>query len=123
MTVDELIERLQKSEGPSRELNLENARLHGVTVMRRKDDDNGNEEYTYWHYTSKIDDALSLVPGGWTAEINWREAFDKGSSCALHEFPEPCRRIPEKHPYVIQGATPAISICIAALRARSAGKG
>jgi hypothetical protein len=76
----------------------------------------------YWagyaaRYTTSLDAALTLVPKGWTAEINWRDAFDKSSSCVLHEFPEPCRRIPEK-PYAIIARSCPLSICIAALKAR-----
>lgn len=77
-------------------------------------------------YTGSIDAAMTLVPEGWYATLAARA---DGPTCVLQEFPQPCRRIPDS-PYVIRtGIIPnnqrdviaagAITICIAALMART----
>lgn len=55
----DLIERLQKAQGPDRSIDLELGRLQGVLVMRWSND-GGNEEHTYHRYTESIDAALTL---------------------------------------------------------------
>jgi hypothetical protein len=83
--------------------------------------------YGIARYTASIDAALTLVPDNWYATIAARA---DGPACFLQEFPQPCRRVPDA-PYVIRtGITPnclqdeiaaaAISICIAAFKARDA---
>ena len=67
--------------------------------------------------TTSIDAALTLVPENWWAEIHARTDTP---SCVLHEFPLPCRRVPSERPYVLVAATPALALCIAALKARKA---
>jgi hypothetical protein len=83
--------------------------------------------YGIAHYTASIDAAITLVPTNWYATIAVRA---DGPTCFLQEFPQPCRRVPDA-PYVIRTAiTPeslqdeisaaAITICIAAFKARDA---
>src|SRR3546814_11416599 len=59
-----LAERVEKLEGPDREVDLEIARYRGVTVWKRNDDDTGNDETTHWHYTASRAAAMTLVPRG-----------------------------------------------------------
>lgn len=66
----DLIARLEKATGSDRGIDLDIARMLGVTVMRRNDADTGNEEYTHWRYTASLDDALTLVPEGWTRAVD-----------------------------------------------------
>jgi hypothetical protein len=67
--LSDLIARVKAASGGDREIDLDIARMMGVTVMRQRDDDTGADEYTHWHYTSSIDDALTLLPGGYEYEL------------------------------------------------------
>ena len=111
-----LIERLEKATGPSRELDLEIARLQGVTVMRRNDDDTANIEHTYWNYTASLDAALTLdVPG---ANCHGYEADPKGIIAYVSR-----NHVPSGH-WLYEGehkTSPAIATCIARLKSRSPG--
>jgi len=112
MTVDELIERLEKAEGPSRELDEAIAKAvlpvskyyaAGVRIPA---------------YTSSIDEALTLVPKGMPWMVRRSQPWD-----AHHPYCAAYVQRAENHECAATAAAPAISICIAALRARSAGKG
>jgi hypothetical protein len=105
--MQELIERLSKATGPDHAIDIEIARMRGVTVMMQNDDGNGSHEDTYWEYTKSIDDALTLVPEGmkWSCGT-WSNNFatcgdDSRSGQNIDNQP-----------------SPAIALCIAALKAQ-----
>ena len=128
MTHDELIAALEKATGPGRILDFQ---IHRAIlgkpilendvwwvhrdVIRWKD---GTEDaVTDWpRYTASIDAALTLVPEGWWAQINYRP---DQPSVVLWEFPVPCRRVPPEKPYVLAAQSAAIALCIAAMKARA----
>ena len=124
----ELIARLEAATERSRELDAEIwAHLNGFTGAIKGRWVGGRWSWSVgsvgvWddelpHYTTSIDAALTLVPENWWAEIHARTDTP---SCVLHEFPLPCRRVPSERPYVLVAATPALALCIAALKARKA---
>jgi len=123
-TPPELADRVERAEGPSRELDAEIALAVGWTtaVPALSHPDN------HWWYppgrhldqdarqacpqfTASLDAALTLVPERWHATIHARPDWP---GVELHEFPLPCRKIPFLH-----AATPALALCAAALRARA----
>lgn len=57
-----IAERLRADSEPDHAIDIAIARQLGVTVMRRNDGGAVSIEDTYWRYTEKIDDALSLIP-------------------------------------------------------------
>lgn len=127
MTIEELIARLEAATGPCRELDV------AISVAVGRDDEttllrytNGTEKRVptsrnCWggqvdspRYTASIDAALTLVPEGFCWEVRkgyvpeatvWQIGceYDEGSG----------RTLPHA-----QAPTPAIALCIAALRAR-----
>lgn len=107
----DLIARLEAAPGPDREIDLHIARWRGVTVVRRRDDDAGNEEFTYWHYTESIDAAASLIPLGHDWSLCTVNGKPVAACVPMSEdgcsFSDCC------------GATPALALCIAALHARA----
>jgi hypothetical protein len=121
--MQELIERLSKATGPDHAIDIEIARMRGVTVMMQNDDGNGSHEDTYWEYTKSIDDALTLVPEGWGWQVSNRAPVPHTGRAFIHNnerpfvglaaSPNPLRRT-EEH----TAATPAIALCIAALKAQ-----
>ena len=70
-----LIERLSNATGPDRALDLllAQALVPDVVVLRRNDDDTGNEPHTYWEYTGSVDAALALaerlLPSDWGCQV------------------------------------------------------
>jgi len=58
----ELIEKLEKLEAPSREVDLEIARhvLPDVICMRYNRETRTNEQFVHWQYTASLDAAISL---------------------------------------------------------------
>lgn len=105
--IDALIDRLEAATHGSYALEVEIARAFGLP------------DHPPRNFTVNIDAALMLVPDGWHAVINWRDRLDGASNVALHEFPLPCRRVPEKEPFVIAARTAALAICLGALKARA----
>lgn len=125
MTIEELIERLEKADGPDRELDA--AIAVAAFVTRATDDDlvyarprdPGHDATQPGHffivtrsgaqavpaplYTSSIDAALTLVPDGWRAQIDTLNV----------SAPEP-RKFHVRH-----AQNPVIALCLAALRARA----
>jgi hypothetical protein len=100
--MQELIERLESATGPDREID---DAIHELQPMPKVVES--------LRYTRSIDDALTLVPEGWGARVttkNVHEAMvfspDGGPLFATSNI-------------CAGGATPAIAICTAALRARS----
>jgi len=109
MTHDELIAALEAAEGPSRRLDeLIDCEVNWCAPMP----DSAEPP----HYTASIDAALTLVPGGF-------QAF----CLTVTEAPENPRHkcgVVIAHPFSRDsfGATPAIALCIAALKARKETK-
>lgn len=102
----ELAERCEKARGPSLEIDVEIARLQGVTVWLRNAANTVNEETTYWRYTENVDAALTLVPKGWSIKA---QLFD-GHPVLGHTFDVGTHK--GFHPTV-----PALALCSAALKA------
>ena len=101
MTLDRLIAALEKATGPSRMLDRE------ICEARKIEPPAGM--YGFDRYTSSIDAALTLVPDGcgWCADAlpprdPWAQIVKGGATTAASH-----------------GATAAIALCIAALKARS----
>ena len=122
MTKAELIAALEAATGPSRELDAE-IWFSGAALVngpvKKGFDDYGGAHRTHWtkgsigiwddkllNYTASLDAALMLVPEGMMWDVESRNAAFVGFASA------PVRQ------FVI-GSTPAIALCIAALRARS----
>ncbi len=117
MTDDELIAALEKATGPDRWLDFEiwcaMTKPSGFPALSEPKE-NRKRWFETWKntdaiplYSASIDAALTLVPEGWS----WRAGnlpsgkgfADLGTQASLQ---------------CIEGATPAISLCIAALKAR-----
>ena len=148
MTVDlaKLIERLKAATGPDRELDLEIDLYawpasdiadiakkhprglgsegyawdiwHGAVVVEKRTADGRcpyNAGYPLPAYTSSIDAAMTLVPEGWFVTIcqDQRPGFANVHKLVNNEGP--CN--------YAEVATPALALCIAALKARSATGG
>ena len=114
-----LLSRLQSLTAPDREVDAEIALKAGWTkrysavgdcVIWR--DADANTSLTPPRYTESLDAALTLVPNGWHPIIDYRDNLDGSSSVVLHEFPQPCRRIPEK-PFAIIKESAARALLIA----------
>jgi len=120
MTTPDLLTRLEKATGPDRELDEDLARELGwETVMQWNGlvwkSPSGNTGYTPPRFSSSIDEALSLVPEGaikWSVSGGldgmWGATVDMGVVGLI------CADF--------KGHTPALALCIAALRARIAEK-
>lgn len=116
-----LAERCEGAEGPDRDIDLEIARMRGVTVMRRNYEDTANEEYTHWRYTTSIDAALTLVPDGYGLSVQryWIARSDSpvwSTAIVTGGVPGTPRRVFEG----FDTPNAALAICAAALKARSA---
>ena len=114
MTRDELIAALERAEGPSRELDYW-CWWRSTDVLRHDDpepDDVAEDirRDIMPRYTASIDAALSLVPDGWHWAVSWG-----GVHLWRHfeDYPIPGTGI------IVQHKTPAIALCIAALKARA----
>lgn len=146
MTTAELIERLERAEAPSRELDAEIAALVHVDAdgldFEAFPEPSGKvtiyfpskvkQAYAAHRYTASIDAALTLVPEGWRiagfAEYGHGMKWKGRIYCAL--VPSDLSHLPRTyaahsaaavrfdHP-----ATPAIALCIAALKAKEADNG
>ena len=113
---DDLIARLEESLASSRELDIEICVALGKSRL-----DAGFQSAPY--YTLSIDDALKLVPDGWTWQVSNRAPKPNFGRAYVHNgelinvggglTPNPKYRGSE-----IIAATPAIALCIAALKSR-----
>ena len=134
MTRADLIAALEKAEGPSRELDGDIAEMCGVvpaeleamgvkrSIARRGRGSWYGAEGAFWHapaYTASLDAALTLVPNGWvfTLSTDDNASFPNAAAHAR------CANVPWASAYVnrvsdAHAATPAIALCIAALKAR-----
>jgi len=131
VTREELIARLEAATGPSRELDAQIAITCGKApavafrpCVSLDPGTFGIGAYEIWvapSYTASIDAALTLVPEGWAIErlSHWP---DIGASVELWEVTyrngKPWHTSRDRKVEVRDVATPAIALCIAALRAR-----
>jgi len=97
-----LIERLEAATGPDRELD---AAIWRATVPEAKHwPDNAAMPFT-----ASIDAALTLVPEGWSYTVAWLHRNSRACVAMFHAKLEEQRA---------EAPTPALAICIAALKAR-----
>lgn len=128
-----LAERVEKLEGPDREVDLEIARYRGVTVWKRNDDDTGNYETTHWHYTASIDAAMTMAGQGYhlAFDVHFMDDENVIRYRGYSFRPDWAKWNPHDMAWLNRDgsesplcATPALAITSAALRARaSIGKG
>lgn len=124
---NELAARIERAEGPDRALDAEIAVAVGWRVLYDKSDPNDAEPYYQpvpemsWravpHCTASIDAAMQLVPNGWKLRqmhFNAPCADDRKWHLNLRGGKEGEDR------FVGRGSTPALALCAAAIRARSA---
>lgn len=124
--LNDLIIRLAEAIGPDRELDAAIAEaLSLIPQTHERAMNHGRPQAYYWHkhnhkgdywtppaYTASIDAALTLVPKGWGVVVRrWADGTGRG---VAHCYP------PEGSGDYCHGATPALAICIAALRAKEA---
>lgn len=106
----DLITRLQAAEGPSRELDTEICEAIGFVLGQL-----GHAP----PFTTSIDAALTLVPEGWHWAIYTEKGICGGKGARVNVGgPERTRRGWSKDLHEVYAATPALALCIAALRAR-----
>jgi hypothetical protein len=118
MTREELIVALEKAERPSRKLDAEVALVVGWKVVVGDTWMGPHGEIAVPEYTTSIDAALTLVPEGWRwavgdkddrTDVPWAQVFRTDLETGeLVMFAED-----DCYP-----ATPALALCIAALKAR-----
>ena len=133
MTIDELIERLEKAAGSDRELDLDilNATLNGdapdwkwhdrwretVTQEIYEPGASGNPVCSLDAFTSSIDAAMALVPEGFDYGLTHRKATNPTMKANAQ-----CWTKAPASTVWGDAVTPAIALCIAALRARQTGE-
>lgn len=111
--VDELIERLEKATGPSRELDLAIAQHlppsteYSLTTVQMR---GGRPPVP--SFTSSIDAALTLVPEGWRTT----HAYGGGDYWWHWNLTKDAKEYDEKNFASGKNKHPAIALCIAALR-------
>lgn len=109
----DLIAKLETAEGPSRELDFAIAAAVGWP----------DAPYSKQHarrYTESTDAALTLVPEGWQWKVGFQKTLaEKATPIAMVYAPDKTGAFDERlRAYV--AATPALALCIAALKAREA---
>jgi hypothetical protein len=113
MTLPELIAALEAAEGPSRELDAEIAHATEWTGMELV------EWPPFWPpFTSSIDAALTLVPEKFYWSVG---SLTDEHSEPHHEYGAQLylwSHVADKDDVIEHGATPAIALCIAAVKAR-----
>lgn len=136
--MSDLIERLEKADGPDGRLDIEIYKMTDAmnaapgTIMEYKLDHDGEAMWrcrhppqdfgSWWHtpaYTASIDAALTLVPEGqsWMVALSANDSEQPGARVwpAMENY--------GTEDFALHGsfaAAPAIALCIAALRARPA---
>lgn len=133
MTIDELITKLEKADGPSRELDAEIARAVGYDVRTDRampgrfffEPVKGESWKDVPPYVSSIDAALTLAPENDDRE--YRVVIWTGyrpAARVLYRVPDATAEGGYAHgalnDWEVRGATPALAVCIASLRARQA---
>ena len=131
--MNDLIKDLEQATGPSRELDDRIGTAIGLYIERLSDGTllYQRKDHKMWpevpHYTASLDAALTLVPEGWEWQISTRAPDPHSGRTYLHNGElqmigagitrNPAYRGVENTAY-----TPALALCIAALRAREAQK-
>jgi hypothetical protein len=98
--MDEPIAKLEALDGPDRELDAEIAGTDPTTVHWHDEDETPR-------YTASIDAAVTLIPEGWYCDYD-------GQLGVIHLY-----RKGDMKTHMGQADTPAVAICIAALKAKS----
>lgn len=121
--MDKLSERVERAEGPSRELDAEIALAVGYADCRPWSAASNHRhpvENRYGHgfsppvFTGSLDDARSLVPKGWHISLLAQGRYDQLTTVVVQRNGdnsgtcEGCEN----------AATPALALCAAALKAR-----
>ncbi|MCS6326519.1 MAG: hypothetical protein H8K06_05450 [Nitrospira sp.] len=137
-SLSHLIERLEKATGPDRELDVEiQETVVGLEMYESIAERGGGKCIRYYpgppgptyralpRYTSSIDAAMTLVPEGWRAGIDPIFFFDdqkKERTDAILCRADWSKWSPVNSDWIerveMRGATPAIALCIAALKAQ-----
>ena len=134
MPKDELIAALEKATGPDRELDCEIAlavdggeivwkmanytmESHPARRYASSDHVGGYGNAPVPQYTASIDAALTLVPEGWTRDVD-ATAPEMGIAVTLYEP----KGGPDGKRAIGDHASEAIAICLAALRATERGE-
>lgn len=113
----ELIERLEKADGASRDLD---AAIYVATIKGAYPDETVEDRLKYarhacYRYTASLDAALTLVPDLEGEKLDWLVGFDDDVPVAtIHRQHQELAWQP--------GSTPAIALCIAALKVRASDK-
>ncbi len=124
MTIEELIARLEAATGPCRELDAQIAMAAGIApavafrpCVSPDPGTFGIGAYDTWVaplYTASVDAALMLVPEGWCPLIG-QNVHHRHWSCLVQRV-RGSGDIDSRHN---NAPTPAIALCIAALKARA----
>ena len=108
---NELTTRIEAATGPDRALDYDIAYLTGIYFR------NGGKALAY---TASIDAALTLVPEGWRlANLSQYDPGDAKSTCSLVRMEAGYGALVKNRRWAV-AATPALALCIAALRAKEA---
>ncbi len=107
--MQDLIERLEKATGPD----LEADRLISCLLIGRDDVFFATGPY----YTESIDAAVELVPEGWAWFVERIDGFTNGDA-RIWLPAQHTHGLPRENFDVRKAATPAIALCIAALKVR-----
>lgn len=102
----DLIARLEAATGPDRDLDFAIAAAVGWP-------DSPHSHQHARRYTEHLDAARSLVPEGWDWSVDGFGKSARGRGYLYSPYPD-CEEVEA------EAATPAIALCIAALRAREA---
>lgn len=113
----EIIDKLKAANGPDYAIDLEIARMRGVTIMQHNPISGGNDEATLWRFTEKLDHAVTLIPQGvfWSMAWGRLSPHEPLAGAAVFTTDDP-----DKFLGVAEGEHLALCVCIAALEARDA---
>ena len=118
----DLAERIEAATGADRDIDLAIARLLGVTILKRNNEDTANYETTYWEYTASLDAAMTLVPDGWDGVLYL--ATEYTMPCAQLETPAMRARFSMDYEAATgEAVTLPLALCAAACRARAGMEG
>lgn len=133
MTLNELIERLEKLEGPDREVDVEIlTSFLGYRDVMSDGTYFARDNYGYWTLegdennrrlpspTASLDEALTLVPDGYRWGCSQRQEGTAPLPQKFHGWVMPINScLADDECEGRSDATPAIALCIAALKARA----
>lgn len=125
-TLPSLIERLEKAEGPDRELDEDIAKATGWWwdhVEALWIDETGNEiQDECPEFTASLDVAVGLVPEGWNWQLYGRDVLAQTNHPLGVGRPYCILSLPGTREAGGRGVTPAIAVCIASLKAHQSEK-